>query len=47
MIKGEPPFIVWEPRAYSCTLGHLRNIVEALRVVDVFDPDHKDSPSTL
>lgn len=39
---AERPFIVWEPRAYSCTPGDLRGIVKALRVVDVFSPNHHE-----
>lgn len=43
----EPPFIVWEPRAYACTPGYLRNIIEALRVVDVFSPNHIELAQTV
>lgn len=39
---AERPFIVWEPRAYSCTPGELLDIVKALRVVDVFSPNHHE-----
>lgn len=38
----ERPLIVWEPRAYSCTPGNLHEIVKALRVVDVFSPNHHE-----
>lgn len=34
------PIVVWEPRAYSCVQENLQAFVEAMRVVDVFSPNH-------
>lgn len=34
------PIVVWEPKAYSCIPESLQAFVEAMRVVDVFSPNH-------
>ena len=34
------PIVVWEPKAYSCVPENLQAFVEAMRVVDVFSPNH-------
>lgn len=34
------PFIIWEPKAYSCIPENLQAFVEGMRVVDVFSPNH-------
>lgn len=34
------PIIVWEPKAYSCAPENLQAFIEAMRVVDVFSPNH-------
>ena len=34
------PAIIWEPKAYSCTPENLQAFIEAMRVVDVFSPNH-------
>lgn len=34
------PIIIWEPKAYSCMPENLQAFVEAMRVVDVFSPNH-------
>lgn len=34
------PTVVWEPKAYSCVPENLQAFVEAMRVVDVFSPNH-------
>ena len=34
------PTIVWEPKAYSCLPENLQAFVEAMRVVNVFSPNH-------
>lgn len=34
------PIVVWEPKAYSCVLENLQAFIEAMRVVDVFSPNH-------
>lgn len=36
----EQPLIVWEPRAYSCAPGYLRDIINAMQIVDVFSANH-------
>lgn len=32
--------MIWEPKAYSCVPGNLPAFVEAMRLVDVFSPNH-------
>lgn len=34
------PTIVWEPKAYSCVPENLQAFIEAMRVVNVFSPNH-------
>lgn len=34
------PAIIWEPRAYSCAPENLQAFIEAMRVVDIFSPNH-------
>ena len=34
------PIVVWEPKAYSCVPENLQAFIEAMRVVDVFSPNH-------
>lgn len=34
------PLFVWEPKAYSCVPENLQAFIEAMRVVNVFSPNH-------
>lgn len=34
------PTVVWEPKAYSCVPENLQAFVEAMRIVNVFSPNH-------
>lgn len=34
------PLVIWEPKAYSCLPENLSAFLDAMRVVDVFSPNH-------
>ncbi|MCJ1309257.1 hypothetical protein MMC25_002915 [Agyrium rufum] len=36
----DPPFFVWEPVPDSCVKSELQNVKAALKLVDVFSPNH-------
>ncbi|KAE8417498.1 putative PfkB family kinase [Aspergillus pseudocaelatus] len=36
----ERPFIIWEPAPFSCSVVNLQSCLDAVRMVDVFSPNH-------
>lgn len=36
----ERPFIIWEPAPFSCLAVNLQSCLDAVRMVDVFSPNH-------
>ena len=39
-IFSNRPLFIWEPKAYCCSPEYLERVIDAMRVVDVFSPNH-------